>query len=179
MEHLPTITLKLMQTDVDIDPDTGESKKKSPVKIAEVTMTPEQMINGRNRFMLEYLGKNVLNIDETTGDLITISESDEINYPGIAKDSRIPKYDDDGIQYLYSIVEEISWPDWVVDNPVQPPFTEQTTEDTKDDTYTLTNTYNSIKGELKAKKLLYLEAGMTGGFPSVTLEVYRRYQIGV
>ena len=179
MEHLPTITLKLMQTDVDINPDTGESVKKSPVKIAEVTMTPEQMINGRNRFMLEYLGKNVLNIDETTGDLITISESDEINYPGIAKDSRIPKYDDEGIQYLYSIVEEISWPVWVGDNPVQPPFTEQTTEDTKDDTYTLPNTYNSIKGELKAKKLLYLEAGMTGGFPSVTLEVYRRYQIGV
>ena len=175
-DHLPTIKLTLVQTSDNLSRD-----------VAELTMDAATMAEGGNRFLMKYLGWNVMEM--TDGNLEVnwnptnpdpnADENEKGKYSQYKEPTRIPKYDEKGGLYQYSIREEIIWS--VEDGK---PFKGQSVTGGSDNTYTLTNTYSSDKGMLKAKKLLYLEAGMLDGledgeatgFPSVTFEVYRRYK---
>ena len=119
--------------------------------------------NGYYKFGLKYLG------DYTV-------DGSGIHAPAEDAEHLIPRYDERGSLYEYSVREEMqwnindSWPNGVNRGEVQNVYT------TTIQTYLVTNSYDSVKGALRIKKYLSLPAEMDESrCPAVSMVLTRSY----
>lgn len=145
---------------------TYETKDGDPVATITVSDWADIYKNGSYIFQLKYTGKNTITNAGTTPGETTVT--------GAEGASELPKYDDIGRLYNYSLAEtEIEFkgdtPDntWVYSQPVV-------------NTYLIKNTYESKKADISVKKYLELpmdEKGEPEAFPAVRFELTRTYAV--
>lgn len=176
-DDFPDITVELYRT--------TDGTTENGTRVAEVELDHYTAVQTNNKFAIQYYGKNSVSMDaggnlvvEYLGPLTDTGESSEKveNDPdsGEAETGKLlEKYDENGRLYTYYVKERIKWPDNADENGGG--LYQEMETATGNNNYTLTNSYDSEKGIISAKKLLYLDAG-TVNFPAVTFQLYRQYQ---
>lgn len=158
---LPIVTFQLMRT------LKTEGGSQEPVRVATLTVSDWASIyqNGSYLFCLEYEGENIMTVQDGK---IEVTPEDE-------NAERLPKYDEEGRQYEYTLKEtSVAWPEGVgaaEDSGL-------VYADPEINTYLVENRYDSEKGATAVKKLLELpmdEKGQPEAYPAVRFVLKRYY----
>ena len=173
---LPTVTFTLYQSIGSVTPDNPGTR------VATLTIEANQWSDlytaQRNyAFQLPYLGHNVL---EITGDGPSWEwAQDNTNFPTIEKETRLPRYDENGALYTYTLKETaIQWPSGVDQPDVDTVFEVRG----DDNNFLVTNTYRTDgdnQGSLAVQKHLYLPMKADGtpeAYPAVRFMLTRWYK---
>ena len=156
--RLPKVTFEVYRT------LAGEKLDEDAKPVATLTIDSSQWAQlksgDRYRYLIEYTGTNTLAVEN--GELVCSGGEDA---------TLLPRYDDNGALYQYSVEEVIDWTDTDFDGK-----SGKVIFDTASNDFTFTNTYSPTTGSIAVKKFLYLPIGEDGtpeAYPAVTFELTR------
>ena len=162
-KDLPTVTFA-----VDRYADLNHNNQKDPEEKTEhavATLKISDWTNWQNGtffFEITHEGKNHYTVDDE-GKISVINDQEA---------NPLPKYDNDGCRYVYSLREEtVEWADGVADEPEEYTAVFKSTVETG--TYIARNTYDPQLGSLSFKK--YLQLPGDGVYPAVRFDLYRTW----
>ena len=162
-KDLPTVTFA-----VDRYADLNHNNQKDPGEKTEPAVATLKISdwtnwqNGTFFFEITHEGKNHYTVDDE-GKISVINDQEA---------NPLPKYDNDGCRYVYSLREDtVEWADGVKDAPKEYTAVFKSTVETG--TYIARNTYDPQLGSLSFKK--YLQLPGDGVYPAVRFDLYRTW----
>ncbi|WP_296626447.1 Cna B-type domain-containing protein [uncultured Negativibacillus sp.] len=157
-ENLPTVTFTI--TCDGVLGNDGQLDGTSPGgEIASITINTGDWTSAlKTNFTFDKTGEWKLNKD---------GSKTAIGAPPAEQREEIPKYDDNGQQYSYTLTEEIEFKDETVSK-------DQIFSKIESSGYQIKNEYNPTLGALKVKKLLQVGKNWKA-YPAVTIELVREY----
>ena len=162
-KDLPTVTFAVdryadLNHNNQQDPEEETERAVATLKISDWT----NWQNGTFFFEITHEGKNHYTVDDE-GKISVINDQEA---------NPLPKYDNDGCRYVYSLREEtVEWADEVEGEPGDYTAVFKSTVETG--TYIARNTYDPQLGSLSFKK--YLQLPGDGVYPAVRFDLYRTW----
>lgn len=161
--RLPGVTFNVYRSATG-EPDTT----KDPIATLEISSSQwKNLKSGLSyQYLIQYEGKNTLNKNSDTGELICSGEEGE---------PRLARYDENGKLYTYKVTETVNWNSSTVN-------ADKVFHMTGSD-FTFTNEYNPEEGDIRVKKFLYLPMtedaegeDVPEAYPAVTFKLTRQVQ---
>ncbi len=159
---LPTVTFHLYQSLAGQVP----AEDADPIATLTVSNWADLNQNGSYIFQIQYVGKQTMEKNPGDGALECVPDNPDA--------AQLPKYDEDGNLYYYTLKEAaISWPDGTLNTDVDEVFQTPAVEQ---NTYLVNNVYDSVKAATAVKKYLKLpKVSDQYIFPAVTFVLERSY----